>query len=103
MLTSQIDRALRPWALVSVTDGDTFKASVYLGLGVSLVIPVRMRDYFAPEMRDPGGPEAREFLASVIQQTKVYTLAWNGQMTFARYVCDVWFDNQPISYYIEQA
>ncbi len=102
MLPAQIDREVRPWRLVSVTDGDTFVANVYLGFGVGLNIPVRIRDYFAPELRDPGGVEARQFLLELIQnKTDDHTLAWSGRMSFARYVCDVWFNGQPLSYYTE--
>lgn len=50
-----------------VHDGDTPYVDIHLGLGVWLRDePVRLLDCWAPELRDPGGPEARAALEALL-------------------------------------
>lgn len=49
-----------------VIDGDTVEAVVDLGFGISNKQRFRLRGYDAPEMKQPGGVEVKEFLTSYV-------------------------------------
>lgn len=45
-------------------DGDTVRVSVDRGIEESAVWSVRLKDVFAPELSQPGGPECRAFVSA---------------------------------------
>jgi hypothetical protein len=46
---------------VSVHDGDTIHAIVDRGISETALWAIRLKDTFAPELSQPGGPECRAF------------------------------------------
>ena len=59
-----------------VVDGDTLDLHVDLGLRVFKSVRIRLKGVDAPEMRNEGGPEAKEYLLSILPIGKrciVYT------------------------------
>lgn len=55
-----------PMVVVSVTDGDTFKAFLDRGGDDWWYTAVRLHGCAAREKSDPGGPQARDFLAGLL-------------------------------------
>lgn len=62
------DAYVRAATLVRVIDGDTFVADVDLGFHIRVRMSCRLAGINAAEARDPGGPEARTALASILDQ-----------------------------------
>lgn len=87
-------------AATKVLDGDTVRLIVDLGFYAHHRVDLRLLDVYAPELRDPGGPEATVFverwLASVPNVSRAWPLHVTTQttlvtepserMTFTRYV-----------------
>jgi micrococcal nuclease len=98
MAASETDPVYRYRAeVIRVIDGDTFVARVDLGFGVRIDITVRVRDYNAPELRAPGGAEAKARAVDVLGKTRfIVTLqTYKDQQTFARWVAHVWVGGVP--------
>lgn len=79
---------------VSVHDGDTFTARIDLGFRVVIELELRIADVNAPELRQAGGPEARDFLRDSLAGrglivTTRKTRTGRDDVSFARYVADV--------------
>lgn len=49
-----------------VVDGDTVWAEVDLGMDVKLRVTLRLEGIDTPEMREEGGPEAKQYLQQLI-------------------------------------
>jgi endonuclease YncB( thermonuclease family) len=78
-----------------VIDGDTFVFNVDLGFRVSAAITVRLHGLFAPESSQPGGHEATERAALILATAgQIVLQTYKDQMTFARWVADVWVDGR---------
>lgn len=57
-----------PCRVVEVVDGDSLHCDLDLGWGVWLIDePVRLARIDAPELSEPGGDEARDFLSAQLQ------------------------------------
>lgn len=96
--------ALWRCALIDVHDGDTITVHVDKG-GVnetSEIWHIRLKDIYAPELSQPGGPESRDNLRTLLQnandgslwpymlQTFRTPLSDLDLMTFNRYVGTIW-------------
>jgi endonuclease YncB( thermonuclease family) len=57
------DRARKPGPVVQVLDGDSLCVAV--GKGPQNWVEVRLSDFYAPESREPGGPEAKAALGRI--------------------------------------
>ena len=57
--------------VLKVVDGDTVHAEVDLGFDVKLNTSFRLAGINAPEMKTPEGQPAKEFLASLLQNTPI--------------------------------
>lgn len=75
-----------PWVfeqalVVNVTDGDTLKVELDLGLDLTRRnIRVRLLHAWAPELTEPGGPEAKAYVQSIVspgQSVKVVSAKWD--------------------------
>lgn len=78
-----------------VIDADTFKLRVDLGFGVWSVITVRVRGIDTAELRTPDGDAAKAAVVRIFQDAPVIVIAtYKDQMTFARWVADVWVDGE---------
>ena len=75
--------------VLRVIDGDTFKASVDLGFGVALPdVSVRLLGVRAPELSEPGGPQAAARLRAALPRDVV--LCSSGKRdAFGRILADV--------------
>jgi len=80
-----------PRAMVMrVLDGDTFWAHIDHGCRIFSEQKVRLKDFSAPELKDPGGPEAREALLAKLPAglvVRVRSYRW----TYDRLESDVWY------------
>lgn len=90
--------------LLRVIDGDTIEVLLDQGFRDTKEIDVRLLGVWAPEMREPGGPETKAFVQewfrreeaatggkvwSVVVTTMRMPVADKEQQTFDRYVCTV--------------
>lgn len=55
-----------PATILDVHDGDSLRASLSLGFGITFDCAVRLQGLNARELAMPGGPEARDHLAALL-------------------------------------
>lgn len=104
-------RAYDVLRVLEVHDGDTFRLLLDTGFEHAAFPWLRLRNYSCPELRQPGGDEARvatlalirEHMASLWVATyrippslveKTQERYGDTPRSFARYVADVWLDDQ---------
>ena len=92
--------------VLDVHDGDTYGLLLdVLGTGFrigAVTAQVRLRDYSCPELRQPGGREARAAAASLLLEAKEVVCELRGQMTFARHVGWLWADGVAVGPALEK-
>jgi endonuclease YncB( thermonuclease family) len=94
-----------PADVVRIIDGDTFVARIDLGkypMKVQIEVTIRIAGLYAPERRDPGGPEATAALRSLLGFSTPYTeendpivlrtRKSDPRDPYGRVVADVWAD-----------
>lgn len=76
--------------ILSVHDGDTCTALVDLGFRISQEMPLRLNGINAPELSQPGGKEARDYLRSIIdgKQVVIFTVK-DRKEKYGRYLADI--------------
>jgi len=57
--------------VLRVVDGDTVHAEIDLGLETCRRVKLRLLGVYAPELREPGGPEARDYLRGLVEGEQV--------------------------------
>lgn len=81
--------------VLDVHDGDTLTALTDVGGGITWTINVRLLGVFAPELKEPGGPETRQFVLDWIAKqpgkwpvvvTTARTKTDKDALTFDRYL-----------------
>jgi len=84
--------------VLEVHDGDTIHARVDLGFEVDYRPWIRLRRASSPELHEPGGPEARDYLASMlcvgrftVTTFRRETGTW--QRSFVRWIGDITLSN----------
>lgn len=83
--------------VVTVHDGDTIQMDIDQGLNSHQREWLRLKDCYAPELSEPGGIAARDFLATFCQdrEFEVFThpigKQGNEERSFVRYIADVRF------------
>jgi micrococcal nuclease len=86
-----------------VIDGDTIELMLDLGFNISHMIHARLLNYSAPELNEPGGIEAKEFLERLVlnQYVGVHTYktkdSKNYKMTFTRYLANIFLNGKCIN------
>jgi len=76
-----------------VIDGDTFVLFIDHGFHAWSKQPIRLRNYSAPELREPGGVEAKERVTGIFAMATVIVIeSYKDQQSFARWVADVYVD-----------
>jgi endonuclease YncB( thermonuclease family) len=83
--------------LISITDGDTFKAKIQ-----GVVMDFRLSDVDAPEMDQPYGPQAREQLRTLMRGKQVVMLAIDTDR-YGRTIAHVWVDGAYVNGDVVQA
>lgn len=82
--------------ILDVHDGDTFRCRVLADEDLHRTWTVRIRAVNAPELNEPGGPEARNFLSELLTTTtNIYVAPYLTARSFNRRVMDVWVDVAP--------
>lgn len=83
-------------ALHRVIDGDSFHLRLDLGFHVGLTVPVRLRGVDTPEMSTAAGKLARTFTSDTLTARPLLVQSYRDRQSFARWVCDVWFENDGV-------
>lgn len=91
--------------LISVHDGDTIRVRLDVGFETDSRPRLRLKDLRSPEIWNPGGVEARDYVRQLLHETPAmivrtfrtgpiaYVYRAEGgeeRRTFIRYVADVW-------------
>lgn len=63
------DQYIRAVKVIDVQDGDSFTAEIDLGYRVRAVLKFRLNRINAPELREPAGKDARDFLRIICSKT----------------------------------
>jgi micrococcal nuclease len=74
-------------------DGDTIRATVDLGFGVTTTLDLRLAGIEAPETRGEtkqAGELAKQYLDALIAHGTLLVRTQKDRRSFARYVADVW-------------
>ena len=72
-----------------VLDGDTFKAVVDLGFGITTVQTLRLRAIDAPELKTRDGQEAKEFVEKLLKPGTPVSIRTSRSDKYDRYLVDV--------------
>lgn len=81
-----------------VHDGDTFTATVALDFFITLRIRVRIKDLWCPELDEPGGEwSLRRLEELLLGSSPIEIRSYKDEMSFARWVCDVWVNDNLIA------
>ena len=89
---------------IMTLDGDTVRLLVDIGFYARHQIDLRLLDVHAPELRDPGGLEARDFAVGWLETAAQSNLTWpllirtqttkvtepTEKQTFTRYIGDIY-------------
>jgi hypothetical protein len=85
------DTFVRRGVLLRTLDGDTFVALLDLGFYMQeCPVRVRIHNLYAPEMDEPGGPEAKRYLSRLLGTKDLRLKTYKDQLSFDRWVADVW-------------
>lgn len=77
--------------VVRVIDGDTLVARIDCGFRVWIVTPVRVLGWSAPELREPGGPEAKVACERLLgEAAQIIIETETDAQTFGRWLGRVW-------------
>lgn len=85
--------------VVRIIDGDTIVLDIDLGLSVwRHDLRIRLAGVKAPELRQPGGKESREFLASLCPPASTLTVVTHKDRTekYGRYLGTLYTNDQPV-------
>jgi len=84
--------------ILRVVDGDTVHAQVDLGLETYRRIKLRLLNVYAPELREPGGPEARDYLRALVDGKSVVVRTEKDRTEkYGRYLCTILLDGQDVN------
>lgn len=76
-----------------VIDGDSYVLFIDHGFRVWSKQPIRLRNYSAPELNEPGGLEAKERVQGIFATaTSIVIESYRDQQSFARWIADVYVD-----------
>lgn len=84
-------------SLVRVVDGDTFILDVDLGLKVHVVVPIRLRGFYAPERRTAAGARAATIAAELLADGPLVVRTHKDQQSFSRWIADVWVGGRHVA------
>lgn len=82
-----------------IIDGDTIDVTLDLGFSLYLSQRVRLAEIDAPEMRESGGKDAKEFLKILLPEGSEVTIVTykNGKEKFGRYLAQVFIGNTDVN------
>ncbi len=90
-----IDNFVRAATVARVVDGDTFTADVDLGFYVRVRMSCRLVGLNAPEHNEPGGPEARTALATLLGKGEVTVASVRADKFAGRFDAEVTVTGPP--------
>jgi len=100
---SSLAHSLGRWSfdvveVLEVHDGDTIHVRVDVGFEVDYRPWIRIRRASSPELNEPGGPEARDYLASILAVGRFTVTTFrresgSWQRSFVRWIGDVSLSN----------
>lgn len=86
-----------------VHDGDTWRLDLDVGFEHTAFPWLRLKDYSCPELSDPGGEDAKKFVATFLMDTVLHNGMWvrtykrkgyeDLKKSFARYLAEVYVGN----------
>lgn len=78
-------------------DGDTWWIDLDLGLRVHAVVKIRLRNYSAPELKQPGGIKAKTRALELLYAASTLVVqTYPDQMSHDRWVGTIWLDSVPL-------
>jgi micrococcal nuclease len=85
-----------------IIDGDTYYLAIDLGFNVSTTISCRLHGVDAPERDTPEGQKAKEFVGGILfplvmglhTATPLIVVSYKDRQSFARWVCDVFYETK---------
>jgi hypothetical protein len=81
-----------------VIDGDTFEFVIDLGYRNTTRQLIRLRDYSAPELHEPGGKQAKLIAENIFARAQqIFVRSYKDQMSFARWIADVYVDGESLA------
>jgi len=76
--------------LIRCVDGDTIEVACDLGMHITRVVHLRLRDVDTPEMygrdAEPAGTHAKNALQSLLEGRTLYVETFKGRKSFDRYI-----------------
>lgn len=93
---------------VSAHDGDTYILRLDFGkfAGVKPLadVKIRLRNWLCPELKETGGPEARDAAIAILSEATALTLIVQTHgPSFERTVGDVWVNDQSMGELLQKA
>lgn len=85
------------FTVTEVKDGDTFRVSPLWGYHGRTGDVIRIADFYAPELNQPGGVQAKLKLSNLILDKRVELRNYQ-RLSYGRLVCDVLFEGRNIRF-----
>lgn len=84
---------------IRVLDGDTIHAELDLGLDVRIRLTLRLHGIDAPELREEGGHEARDYLNAALLGVDTFTVRTvkDRREKYGRYLADIFVADRHIN------
>lgn len=81
-----------------VKDGDTYEMTIDLGFKASIRVPVRIRDFDAPELPTPEGLSATDAANKILSTPGAVIIVetYKDHRSFERWIADVYVNGQNI-------
>lgn len=82
--------------VISVYDGDTFRGDLYLGMDIVLKNqPFRLAEIDAPELREDGGYESRDYLRNIILNKSIFVEIIKERDKYGRILAKIYLKYDP--------
>ncbi len=86
-----------------VIDGDTYILHVDMGFRIFGHVHIRLQGYSTPELREPRGVEAKNFMIALFMQADQIVIDSKNEQSFARWIADVYVDDKHVGEYLKEA
>lgn len=91
--------------VISIHDGDTMTLNIDMGRRIIIKDSIRLYQINAPELSQPGGKEARDYLRSLVPIGSIIRVQTfkNINDKYGRWLGDVWFNGVCINHALVDA